>query len=511
MVNHPVLCQGISLDGSPPSATPLLVDRPTLNVIPELTADLLDPASWSSVVTGEVACTDQYPGKLMHPAQRSMTIALVEACCDTVGQPPLDPRKIDSAGLVVRRIAQDASGNNLFPQSEAWMQSSDGSMGWVALTKREECQDPDPARRPGLKSGSAVLDQMFAQQSTQWTESTTKIFVATPQVCSAVGSTVLFGTVPTTDPQVASAAPSTALPSDSDLASAIPLLLKQGSYSTPPTDQVITAQFGSTDWLEQNGFQKFEQFLAVLQATVIQYGIFDGTAEGQAVQNAVNLIQIDYWGEPYSLIDLLRSADNVLLGDGTSNAGASFWMPTGWSVSGQAAGAILQAIKGALAKKTAAMTPQTGRFDEPGRLYRVQAFVRAKDTPQCAPRIVWTQPSGAFQIAAWYEAGNQPPVLIPLPDPTAPGALKSFKPNVSFGVPAALQRAMQSSNMNSLMNGGSSSGGGLTVDWICSFSIPIVTICAFFMLNIFLSLLNIIFFWLPFVKICIPIPVPKKS
>jgi len=51
-----------------------------------------------------------------------------------------------------------------------------------------------------------------------------------------------------------------------------------------------------------------------------------------------------------------------------------------------------------------------------------------------------------------------------------------------------------------------SPSGGLNLSWICSFNIPIITICAFFVLNIFLSLLNIVFFWLPFVKICIPIP-----
>ena len=37
----------------------------------------------------------------------------------------------------------------------------------------------------------------------------------------------------------------------------------------------------------------------------------------------------------------------------------------------------------------------------------------------------------------------------------------------------------------------------------------LITICAFIVLNIFLSLLNIIFFWLPFVKICVPFPRKK--
>ena len=51
----------------------------------------------------------------------------------------------------------------------------------------------------------------------------------------------------------------------------------------------------------------------------------------------------------------------------------------------------------------------------------------------------------------------------------------------------------------------------LTIQWICSFSLPIITLCAFIVLNIFLSLFNIIFNWLMFIKICLPIPLPDNE
>jgi hypothetical protein len=35
-------------------------------------------------------------------------------------------------------------------------------------------------------------------------------------------------------------------------------------------------------------------------------------------------------------------------------------------------------------------------------------------------------------------------------------------------------------------------------------SIPIITICALIVLMIFISLLNIVFWWLPFFKLCLP-------
>jgi hypothetical protein len=69
---------------------------------------------------------------------------------------------------------------------------------------------------------------------------------------------------------------------------------------------------------------------------------------------------------------------------------------------------------------------------------------------------------------------------------------------------------MQGASLSGLMNGGGG-GGGLSLDWICGFNIPLITICAFFVLNIFLSLLNIVFFWLPIIKICIPFPAPSSS
>jgi hypothetical protein len=40
---------------------------------------------------------------------------------------------------------------------------------------------------------------------------------------------------------------------------------------------------------------------------------------------------------------------------------------------------------------------------------------------------------------------------------------------------------------------------------VCSFSIPIITICALIVLMIAISLLNIVFWWMPFLRICFPL------
>jgi hypothetical protein len=155
------------------------------------------------------------------------------------------------------------------------------------------------------------------------------------------------------------------------------------------------------------------------------------------------------------------------------------------------------------------ITPQ-GRFQDSSRQYRLRMFFRIKgETPACPAELVWSNYSEPFRIAAWYESSERPHPPVPLPDPTK-DFIKNAKPNCSFLVPKGLMGALQGTSMSGLMDGG---GGGpaLKLDWICGFNIPLITICAFFVLNIFLMLLNIVFFWLPFIKICVPFPMPSSA
>jgi hypothetical protein len=48
--------------------------------------------------------------------------------------------------------------------------------------------------------------------------------------------------------------------------------------------------------------------------------------------------------------------------------------------------------------------------------------------------------------------------------------------------------------------------GGVSAGMVCSFSIPIITICALILLMIIVKLLDIVFFWMPFFQICLPVP-----
>ncbi len=130
--------------------------------------------------------------------------------------------------------------------------------------------------------------------------------------------------------------------------------------------------------------------------------------------------------------------------------------------------------------------------------------MRLKGENGCPCRTVWSVPSEVFEIVPWYESSGQPPVSVALPA-LDKQALSQLKPNVAFKVPPSLRKTLEKLDMNKLLEGSHEQGSG-SFGMICGFNIPIITLCAFIVLQIFLMLLHIVFFWLPFVRICIPFP-----
>jgi hypothetical protein len=186
-------------------------------------------------------------------------------------------------------------------------------------------------------------------------------------------------------------------------------------------------------------------------------------------------------------------------------------MPLAWDWLNDADESDLgNALNAALVPRFKTLVAPQGRFQDDTRRYRLRLFVRLKgDQPHCPPQLVWSDYSDEFLIAPWHASGERTHPPVPLPDPTS-AFLKKAKPNCTFQVPGNLMSAVQGTSMSGLLKG-SGGGGGLGVQWICGFNIPLITICAFFVLNIFLTLLNLVFFWLPFIKICIPFPAPSST
>lgn len=112
-----------------------------------------------------------------------------------------------------------------------------------------------------------------------------------------------------------------------------------------------------------------------------------------------------------------------------------------------------------------------------------------------APETVISEPSARFVLAGYHDPDAPARELrIPLPGDVSIGALRRARKGVGFVISPDLQQQMKRiTPLKDLLEGKLEEGGGLTFAEICSFSIPIITICAMIVLMIFVMLLNIVF------------------
>ena len=526
MVKHDVLVRGVDMQGTT-QVRPVLLQMHDTDFPAHFLQDLANPAQQPVSSTTTVASSQASPATLFQPVQRIVHLAMVQVNCNTVMLPPVAPTRVVSAGLVIRKVHRKPGGVSK-PLDEvslppfAWMHSAQGSFDWIRLRADQEKLDPDPTKRPQLQSGWADLDKRLAAMklSVAKTEVFTPAFVAPPDVCKTLGQTIVYALIPTASSEVSDSQtppPSYDNPTDrQSLADNLPVFLKSGPSSAPFPGTSITTQWMSDDFLlnqqpslSSSDIGLFQGFTTTLRMLQSVFGAFGDSPGGKAILQVLNRHNVTQNGSSRPMGDFYSSAADALLGPGTS-LDTTIAMPTQWdSLPSQDQTDLLDALILALAPQSTNVLAPQGRFQDSTRLYTARIFLRIKpENPVCPTQLLWSHPSEPFRIAAWYENGGRPHPPIALPDPSKLRDLA--KPNASFHVPAGLMNAMQGSSLSGMMKG-SGGGGGITIDWICGFSIPLITICAFFVLNIFFSLLAIIFFWLPFFKICIPIPVPKPS
>jgi hypothetical protein len=133
--------------------------------------------------------------------------------------------------------------------------------------------------------------------------------------------------------------------------------------------------------------------------------------------------------------------------------------------------------------------------------------------PLCGPLHpdVVSDPSEPFEIAGFFDLDAPArQINITLPIDTSIAGLRKAKKNVNLLISNQLRSQLkQVADAKKALKGDVDDAVPVDLGMICSFSIPIITICALVVLMIFLILLNLVFFWLPFFRICFPIPVKK--
>ncbi len=154
--------------------------------------------------------------------------------------------------------------------------------------------------------------------------------------------------------------------------------------------------------------------------------------------------------------------------------------------------------------------------------FAIRCVLQRPNCPSLTQPLV-SEPSAAFQMAAYFDPDAPArPIRIGLPVDTTPAGLRKFDKNAAFVMSDTLcgqVSRVRGMTLGDLvlsvlpfpfhkgldMSPGDSApcaSGGM----VCSFSIPIITICALLMLIIIVTLLDIIFFWMPFFQICLPLP-----
>jgi hypothetical protein len=497
MVDHDTLLTGAAFTGN--VRGPAILRRTDREFIPAILNGLMSQEGRGALALTQLGRDENNALKLFQPVHQIMHVALLQVFCDTAGLPRLDARKIDSSGMVIRRISRN-NANVL----ERWSKAGDQVVGWVASS--DDDLDPDPVRRRlRVTSGNAEIDARLllpVSSYNAFTESTAPLFPAPPKVCDAARATILYGLIPVTSAEESEIGPKPTF-DPQVISNHLPWFLLPGrSVTVPRANETLVAADASDG--------KLTPVITALRQLSIEFDAFGQSRESQAFLQVLNQLSVnDKDGKRLSSLgDFLKRATDILVG----MQKGSLLMPAAWPTIGSGAAlALASTAQKALEARLATLLSGEGRYEDAASQYRLRAFARVKRPDGCPPALIWSDYSEPFTIAAWYESSDRPPVKIQLPL-IDKKFLRNLKPNVAFAMPENLFNTMQKDPAQSVQ-GKDSQGStvNLGLMWLCSFNIPIITLCAFFVLNIFLSLFDIFFQWMLYIKICIPIPVPTPQ
>jgi hypothetical protein len=247
-----------------------------------------------------------------------------------------------------------------------------------------------------------------------------------------------------------------------------------------------------------------------LQQMTVELAAFDDTAAAQQLMNLLAKIQLPLAKDSHGAVtrhttaaEFAKVAAPILVSNQDNTTGAI--MPLEWpAVDNTLGGQISDACLACLAERFQHFSGDLPKFYGDSTRYAIRGFIRVRNDSACPPELVWSDYSEPFRIVPWWDS-DAPATRITLP---SIGNLKGMKPNVSFEVPSELAATLQG-DPTKLAQGQGQAGSSVGIMWLCSFSLPAITICAYIVLSIFIGLFNLIFWWSAWIKICIPIPRPK--
>ena len=478
------------------------------------------------------------------PMHRSFYVVSCEAVCERPGHPALDPQKITSAGFVIRRQSSDGE--------QSWMLDEDEPTGWEDTSTG--LRDPDIHRRLCRDGSLHPRDDVPTFSG----EQTYPLHPETSYDENGKRHTVLFGFLPLGGTYTVRQDEDTPFDAQSlqEFSNAAAEQLPWPYGKRRPTSRRWRSRYARP---VENGVPS-KEFFELLRLLVNRYHLGEGNiADNEQLQELTETIYFyhqntspvsltpanytDYtkdnfrrWRK-YSLWSWLRNQfsrqDNPLvtwianqekdideagglngsitLGQlpartGPGKLGYSLYLTSADARDIRAA--LEQRVSGmALSKAREIPLPkyQQGIND----VYQIVPFVRARDD-NGKERIYWASSnvrSEEFRVAAPFDPNASRPSMIQMP--SLGDLKKGLAQGVSMITPADTFNLVNALNLKKgasedVLPGEEPTGIG--IQWICSFSLPVITLVAMILLMIMISLLNILFFWMPWIKICLPFP-----
>jgi len=427
--------------------------------------------------------------KLFQPAHGSFHVVAASLCCRLPGFPDRQLRRADaeSVGFVIRRIASDGS-------EQGWVREGPAK-GWQPL-------GANPARLLTLAGDGGDEERLPLLPAT-----------------AADGRALWFGYLPTASadtfktappPQEKPGSPPLDPRIEDDLARFVTPLEKGALAAIVDVTVRLTVSIYLLLELAEFLRQHLPALLAALPGSSGTTLPGPRQAEQEALLRWLQAEQIGVNGPKQSLARALRNiADNAaamnveggMAGSAFGNAYSLF----GWAPSYDT---FRQRVSAAL--DPAAVPPiELPRLQPGGAERYALRCVYERPLCDCCPATV-SERSQRFRFASFFDADAPArPVRIPLPTDISPAALRRFKKGVTFMLSEPLQRKVKRlMGQEAELVKGTANLPAETADlaFMCSFSIQIIFIVAFFLLMLFVVILNLIFWWMPFFKICLPIP-----
>lgn len=482
------------------------------------------------------------------PLHRAFHLVCCEVVCDRPGQPALDPQKISGAGFVIRKLGAE--------REQAWMLEDGEALGWHGAAA--DTRDPDLHRR---LCASGVLHPR-ADQPAYSGEEVHPLHTLKTTDAAGKTHTLLYGYLPLGGFYY-HRNPVAALDADSVQAvqtAAAAALPWPFGYRAP----------GAARWQDSHGrpLQDGRPNLALFELLRLLVHRYHLGEAGQAANEPLERLCAGLWLHDLSRLPPAQrqtpftDASQALFAPCRTQSFGSYlqacfargdanplvrWLIVQEQRADRSGGlaqlpafdplpastgdghlsatlllqeADAQELRNLLGQRLHTQTLNQVReiplpkFSQ-GRAdcYQIVPFVRVRDA-EGRERIQWAASAARslpFRVAAPFDPEASRPVLIQMP------SLSDLRRGLARGA-AMITPADTFNLINALkLNKGASAdavpeeapGGGPGLQWICSFSLPVITLVAMILLMIMISLLNILFFWLPWVRICLPFPKVK--